>query len=87
MVCSSIEVHNLSFEIGGIESNRHRFIFRLKQDMEGKIMFLTSPGTATIIMLKDKAESTLKLEKDNGEGNSFAQINFAAEKIFSETKL
>ena len=49
--------------MGGIESNKHRFIFRLKRDMEDKVMFLTFPGIATIIMLKDKAESILKLEK------------------------
>ena len=54
--------------------------------MEDKIIFLTSPGTATIIMLKDKAESILKLEKDNDEDNSFAQINFVAKKIVSEIK-
>ena len=73
--------------MGGIESNRHRFIFRLKQDMDDEIMFSTSPGTATIITLKDKAKSILKLEKDNDEDNSFAQINFVAKKIVSETKV
>ena len=36
--------------------------------------------------LKDKAESIPKLEMDNDEDNSFAQINFMAKKIVSETK-
>ena len=85
-IWSSIEVLNLYTEMRGIESNTHRFIFRLKQDMEDEIMFLTFPGTATIIMLKDKTESILKLEKDNDKDNSFAQINLVAKKIISETK-
>ena len=72
--------------MGEIESNRHRFIFRLKQGMEDEIMFLASPRIATITILKDKAKSILKLEKDNDEDNSFAQINFVAKKIVSETK-
>ena len=37
-------------------------------------------------MLKDKAESILKLEKDNDEDNSFARINFMAKKTLSEKK-
>ena len=72
--------------MGGIESNGHVFMFRLKQDMKDEIMFLISPGTATNIMLTDKAESILKFEKDNDEDNSFAQINFVAKKIVSKTK-
>ena len=72
--------------MGEIKSNRHIFTFRLKQNMKDEIMLLTSQGIATIFMLKDKAESILKLEKDNDEDNSFAQINFVAKKIVSETK-
>lgn len=83
---SSIEVHTLYIKMGGIESNGHVFMFRLKQDMKDEIMFLISPGTATNIMLTDKAESILKFEKDNDEDNSFAQINFVAKKIVSKTK-
>ena len=71
-IWSSIEFHTSYIEIGGIESDRLRFIFRLKQDMEGEMISLKSPGTATIIMLKDIAEIMRKLAKDNDENNSFA---------------
>ena len=70
--------------MGEIDSNRYRFIF--KKDMEDEIMFLTSPGTATIIILKDKAESVLKLDNHKDEANWFAQINFVAKKTVSEAK-
>ena len=85
-IWNSTEVHTLYIEMEGIESNIHRFILEKKQDTDDGIMFLISPGIATIIMLKHKAESILKLEKDNDEDNSFAQINFAAKPIVSETK-
>ena len=71
-IWSSIEFHTSYIEMGGIESDRLRFIFRLKQDMEGEMISLKSPGTATIIMLKDIAEIMRKLAKDNDENNSFA---------------
>ena len=52
-IWSSGEVHTLYIKMGRNESNRHRFISRLKQNMENEITFLTSPGTAAIIMSKD----------------------------------
>ena len=53
--------------------------------MEDEIMFLTSPGITNIIMLKKKDENIIKREKDNDEDNPFAQINFVATKVVSET--
>lgn len=72
-IWSSIEFHTLYIEMGGIESDRLRIIFRLKQDLEGEMISLKSPGTATIIMLKDIAEIIRRLAKDNDENNSFVK--------------
>ena len=73
-VWNSIEVHNLYIELGGTESNRNRFITELKERMADEIVLLTSPGTATSIMLKSKADSILKLEKDSGQDNLLSEV-------------
>ncbi|XP_066930028.1 uncharacterized protein [Clytia hemisphaerica] len=84
-VWNSIEIHNLHIDNGGTESNRSRFMLKLKEEMKDEVFLLSSPGTATIVMLKTKAETILKLENDD-EQDYHVQMKSIAEKIVKETK-
>ena len=53
--------------------------------MKYEVFLLSSPGTATIVMLKTKAETILKLENDD-EQDYHVQMKSIAERIVKETK-
>ena len=67
-------------QFGGTETNRSRFMVNLKEKMKDEIVLLSSPGTATIVMSKAKAESVLKLEKDDNQ-NDYLNIKSIADRI------
>ena len=60
-------------------------MLKLKEKMKDEVVLLSSPGAATIVMLKTKAETILKLESDD-EQDYHVQLKSIADRIVKETK-
>ena len=83
-VWSSVEMHTLYKEIGGVDCNRSRLVNTLKEIMGDEIMMPSSRGVATMLISKSKA-TVLRL--DEVDQNDFdLQVKAIAGKIASETK-
>ena len=70
---------------GGTESNTTRFVARIEEYMKEEIYCFSSPGIATIIMLKKKASTLLKLVSNKEEDESLETVKIAKQ-IKSEVK-
>ena len=83
---NSVELHRLYQQNGGFDCNRSRLLNKVKENLQDEVMLFSSPGVATVIMLKSKAVSTLKFETLDDDDETYAQVKFVAKKIVSETK-
>ena len=66
-IWSTPELHELYIHHGGTEGNRYRFSCRFTQLMQSNILAFTSPGIASVFMLKSKASSLIPLIEDEME--------------------
>ena len=84
-VWSSVELHTLYKEKGGVDCNRSRLLNSLKEIMGDEIMILSSPGVATMLISKSKATIVLRLDEVDQDDFDL-QVKAVAGKIPAETK-
>ena len=84
-VWSSVELHTLYKEKGGVDCNRSRLLNSLKEIMGDEIVMLSSPGVATMFISKSKAATMLRLDEVDQDGFDL-QVKAVASKIAAETK-
>ena len=72
-------------EKGGVDCNRSRLVNSLKEIMGDEIMILSSPGVATMLILKSKAATVLHLDEVDQDGFDL-QVKAVAGKTATETK-
>ena len=80
-VWSSIELHNDYRALGGKIDTRWRFTEKIKKYFGDKIIVMSSPGIADIVLFKDEASNIFKIEKSDDQEVDTRKV---AQKIIAE---
>ena len=78
-------LHTLYKEKAGVDCNRSRLMNSLKEITGDKIMMLSLPGVATMLISKSKAATVLRLDEMD-QKYFYLQVKEVVGKIAAETK-
>ena len=78
-------LHTLYKENVGVDCNRSRLMNSLKEITGDKIMMLSLPGVATMLISKSKATTVLRLDEVN-QKDFYLQVKEVVGKTAAETK-
>ena len=82
---SSVELHTLYTEKGGVDCNRSRLVNSLKKIIGDEIMILSTPGVATMLISKSSAATVFRLDRVD-QYDFDLQVKAVASKIAAETQ-
>ena len=82
---TSVQIHSMYIENGGKDMKKNRLVDKIKELLEDEIIVLSSPGFASIIMLKQKASGMFRLE-DSEDDDDDIHVQTVARKIRCEIK-
>ena len=82
---SSVELHTLYTEKGGVDCNRSRLVNSLKKIIGDEIMILSTPGVATMLISKSRAATVFRLDRVD-QYDFDLQVKAVASKIAAETQ-
>ena len=84
-ILTSTELHNLYLDKGGKDLSQNRLLNKAIEYMGNKVVVLSSPGIARIIMLNEKALQIFKFERVDEEDDDI-NLRLIAKKLNSVVK-
>ena len=84
-IWTSVDLHNIYMKGGGSALSRKQLMSKLKEYFGEKVLILTSPGIANIVVFRTQASTVLNVVKDDVADEDI-EIDILARKVRKEVK-